>query len=483
MDVGTMLGGRYAMRSRIAGGGMGEVWIAHDDVLDRTVAVKVIRRELAEDPEFARRFHQEARTAARLSHANIAQVHDFGRDADTDYLVMEYVRGTSLASMIDQHPRGLPPAQVVSLVSQAADGLEAAHEAGVVHRDVKPANILITDKGQVKITDFGIARALGEAKMTRTGEVMGTAQYLPPEAALGHHVDGQADLYSLAVVAYEALTGRRPFQADSAVTLAMKHVNEPPPPLSTNTPAAIRNAVMHGLAKNPAQRPAGVAAFARELRQPGTGGAATHQQAFTAPYAAPVRGQVGGHGGRHTSGPISGPPGYRTQSGPLAGGPISPPYAQSVYQPPKKNAGPASPLAKGLGWAWIALSLLVILSLYLTWATLNGQSWSAFGLELAEASYSSDPTSGGIAEMLLVVTLIIGALGIPQALGKGHLACSIVALVLSLIAGLLWAACLGTITGGDTDSSQLHIAAGAVLCGIVGFLHLPVIGTTIAKRR
>ena len=257
-----MLGGRYAMRSRIAGGGMGEVWIAHDDVLDRTVAVKVIRRELAEDPEFARRFHQEARTAARLSHANIAQVHDFGRDADTDYLVMEYVRGTSLASMIDQHPGGLPPAQVVSLVGQAADGLEAAHEAGVVHRDVKPANILITDKGQVKITDFGIAKAVDAAPVTQTGMVMGTAQYISPEQATGDEATAASDVYSLGVVGYEALTGRRPFLGDGAITVAMKHIRETPPPLPANVPASVRELIDITLSKDPKQRYANGGEFA-----------------------------------------------------------------------------------------------------------------------------------------------------------------------------------------------------------------------------
>lgn len=229
MQPNTTLGGRYRLTSRIAGGGMGEVWKAHDTVLERTVAVKVIRADLAEDQGFAARFRGEARHAAMLSQSNIAQVHDYGADSGVDYLVMEYVEGTSLADLIDRGPMDIN--QTRDIISQAAKALDAAHEAGLVHRDVKPANILINRRGEVKLTDFGIARALGESKLTRTGEVVGTTQYLAPEAVLGNDATGAADIYSLAVVAYEMLAGRRPFVADSQISLAMMHVNNPPPPL------------------------------------------------------------------------------------------------------------------------------------------------------------------------------------------------------------------------------------------------------------
>ncbi|MBD2760108.1 serine/threonine protein kinase [Yimella sp. cx-573] len=472
MDVSQTLGGRYVMQSRIAGGGMGEVWTAHDEVLDRTVAIKVIRRELADDPDFAARFHHEARTAARLSHANIAQVHDFGREGDTDYLVMEFVRGTSLADLLDRQG-GLPAEQVVSIITQAAAGLEAAHEAGVIHRDVKPANILLTEKGTVKLTDFGIARALGAAKMTRTGEVMGTAQYLPPESALGRDVTGQADLYSLAVVAYEALVGRRPFVADSAVTLAMKHINEQPPPLPGTIVGGVRDAVHRGLAKNPDQRQRGVGNFARELRA----GLASTPARVAVPPAAPYGGQGPYVGPR--SGPHYAPAAMTHAAAPQPG--FGPP-AYASY-PIRRGSQPADAAARGLGWTWIILSLGVALSFFLPWASLDGQSWSAFALAQAEESYTSSPESGGVAAVMAVFTVIVGALGLPQALGKGHIAFSIVALVLCFIPGVLWFAAFSYIDGTTEQPSPLGTGAGAWLCLALGFLHLPVIFTTLFKRR
>lgn len=471
MEPGHTLGGRYVMRSRIAGGGMGEVWIAHDDVLDREVAVKVIRRELAADPEFAQRFHHEARTAARLSHSNIAQVHDFGRDAGVDYLVMEFVRGTSLADLIDRHG-GLPPEQVVSLIAQAAAGLEAAHEAGVIHRDVKPANILVTEKGVVKLTDFGIARALGEAKMTRTGEVLGTAQYLAPEAALGHEVSGQADLYALAVVTYEALTGSRPFQADSAVTLAMKHINEPPPPLPTRTPAGIRDAVMQGLAKHPNQRQGGVGAFARTLRSgltstPGQFPVPSTHSPYRGPSSgahSPVR-PAAAHGASHNH--------YPTPQG----------VGYGFAAPAPRGDRPADGFARAVGWVWIALSLVVLLSFVMPWATHNGDSWTALSLTDAQAVYSTDSYGTPVAWLMLLGTIAVLGFGIPQALGKGHLALSIVALLGCLFIGMLWLSLVATVDGTDTEPSPLSTASGLWICLLAGGLHLPVIFTSLFKRR
>lgn len=488
MRPGETLGGRYELRSRIAGGGMGEVWVAHDAVLDRTVAVKVIRRELAEDPEFARRFHHEARTAARLSHPNIAQVHDFGRDAGTDYLVMEYVRGTSLADLIDRRG-GLPPEQVVSLVGQAAAGLEAAHEAGVVHRDVKPANILVTEKGTVKLTDFGIARALGEAKMTRTGEVLGTAQYLAPEAALGHDVDGQADLYALAVVTYEALTGGRPFQADSAVTLAMKHINESPPQLPAHVPSGVRDAVMHGLAKGAYQRPHGVGEYARALR----GGLSSTPSRFPVqPTHAPYAGPPSMPPSMPSSMPSSAAQTYRPSSGPrmhggsaVASHGYGAPYGQPAYgfAPPINRERPADGTAKGIGWAWIIMCVVILASLFMPWASMNGQSWNAFNLEWAELNYNVEPASAGLAEVLLGVTVVLLMLGLPQALGKGHLAWGIVALFVCLLGGLLWAAMMGYVTGTDDEPSPLDAGAGLTFCGIAGLVVFGTAIASLAKRR
>lgn len=258
------VGNRYELRARIAGGGMGEVWRAHDEVLDRPVAVKMLHAGLAGDPGFLERFRVEARNAAKLSHGKIAQVHDYGEDAGSAYLVMELLEGEPLSALIKQRAP-FSPADAVALLVQAAAALEAAHRKGIIHRDVKPANVVVDADGVAKLTDFGIARALGSAGMTRAGEVLGTPQYLPPEAALGHEIGPFSDVYSLAVVAFEMLSGRWPFTADTAVGLAMAHVSQPPPPLPAGVPAAVSQVVHRGLAKEPGERYAGAAEFADAL--------------------------------------------------------------------------------------------------------------------------------------------------------------------------------------------------------------------------
>ncbi|REF29178.1 protein kinase domain-containing protein [Calidifontibacter indicus] len=260
------VGNRYELRARIAGGGMGEVWRAHDEVLDRPVAVKMLHAGLAGDPGFLERFRVEARNAAKLSHGNIAQVHDYGEDAGSAYLVMELVEGEPLSALIKQRAP-FSPADAVALLVQAAAALEAAHRKGIIHRDVKPANVVVDADGVAKLTDFGIARALGSAGMTRAGEVLGTPQYLPPEAALGHEIGPFSDVYSLAVVAFEMLSGHWPFTADTAVGLAMAHVSQPPPPLPAGVPTSIADVVHRGLAKEPADRYPGAAQFADALSE------------------------------------------------------------------------------------------------------------------------------------------------------------------------------------------------------------------------
>ncbi|MBC7640378.1 MAG: serine/threonine-protein kinase [Rhodoferax sp.] len=281
---GLRVGGRYELTSRIAGGGMGEVWAARDDVLGRDVAVKVLRGEHADDPAFLARFRTEARHAASLSHPNIASVYDYGEVDGVSYLVMELVPGEPLSARLTRDG-ALAPAVAVPLLQQAATALQAAHAVGLVHRDVKPANLLITPQQQVKITDFGIARLGGDDPVTRTGEVMGTAQYLSPEQAMGQPATSASDVYSLGVVGYEMLAGRRPFEAESPVAIAMAHVSREPDPLPATVPAPLAAVVLAALAKAPADRPATAADFAdalgRALR--GDQGAATTQ-----PIAAPV---------------------------------------------------------------------------------------------------------------------------------------------------------------------------------------------------
>ena len=257
---GVGVGNRYDLTSRIAGGGMGEVWAARDRVLGREVAVKLLRGEHADDPTFLARFRTEARHAASLSHPGIASVYDYGEDDGAAFLVMELVPGEPLSARL-QREGALAPAVAVPLLQQAATALAVAHATGLVHRDVKPANLLITPDQQVKVTDFGIARLGDDEPITRTGEVMGTAQYLSPEQALGRPATSASDVYSLGVVAYEALAGRRPFEADSAVAVAMAHVQREPEPLPATVPAALAAVVIQAMAKDPAQRPPSAAAF------------------------------------------------------------------------------------------------------------------------------------------------------------------------------------------------------------------------------
>lgn len=260
-DRGKVLGGRYRLEDRIAVGGMGEVWRGTDDVLGRTVAVKVLKEEYASDADFLERFRAEARHSAVLTHPNVAGVYDYGEADSSPYLVMELVPGEPLSDTLAREG-AMDVAAIMPVLGQAAQGLAAAHAAGVVHRDVKPGNLLLTPDGRVKITDFGIARAGDQAPLTRTGQVMGTAQYLAPEQAMGRPATPAGDLYALGVVAYEALAGRRPFEADSQVALAMAHVNETPPALPASVPYAARELVARAMAKDPQDRPADASTFA-----------------------------------------------------------------------------------------------------------------------------------------------------------------------------------------------------------------------------
>jgi tRNA A-37 threonylcarbamoyl transferase component Bud32 len=267
--IGSTLGGRYTLTERIATGGMGDVYAARDAILHRIVAVKVMRPRTQDETTFAMRFRDEARHTAKLAHPNIATVYDYGEDDGTAYLVMELVPGKPLSTLIEEGP--LPQEQVRLILGQCALALASAHEAGVVHRDVKPANILVTPEGQVKLTDFGIARANDGAGHTRTGEVMGTPQYLAPEQAMGRPVTGASDLYALGVVGFEMLTGTRPFDEESAVATALAHINNPPPPLPAHVTDPVRSAIEACLAKDPDHRPASASSLAALLGMPVSG--------------------------------------------------------------------------------------------------------------------------------------------------------------------------------------------------------------------
>ncbi|MFF4988698.1 serine/threonine-protein kinase [Streptosporangium saharense] len=272
-----LLGGRYRPLGRIATGGMGEVWRAKDELLGREVAVKLLRSHVASDPAFRDRFRMEARFAARLADPAIAQVFDYGEAEDVAYLVMELVPGESLATILARDG-ALGAGVTLDVVHQTAKGLRAAHNAGIIHRDIKPGNLLVTGAGVIKITDFGIARALEAAPVTLTGTVMGTAQYLSPEQASGAPLTFATDIYSLGVVAYECLAGRPPFVADTQVAVALMHINATPPPLPLSVPLVVRDLVMACLEKDPELRPVSAGELAQRaatLRDVVTSGTAS----------------------------------------------------------------------------------------------------------------------------------------------------------------------------------------------------------------
>jgi serine/threonine-protein kinase len=253
-EVDQLFGGRYKLISRIAIGGMGEVWLAQDEVILRQVAIKILKQEYMGDPSFIERFRIEAKHAAMVNHEGIANVFDYGEDSGWAYLVMEYVPGDSLARILERD-KVLPETKVMDIVAQTARALYAAHEAGLVHRDVKPGNLLITPDGRVKITDFGIARVADQVGLTATGQVMGTVQYLSPEQATGKPATPSTDIYSLGIVAYECLAGKRPFGGDSQMIIAMAQINDIAPPLPSEIDERVRKLVMSCLAKKASGRP------------------------------------------------------------------------------------------------------------------------------------------------------------------------------------------------------------------------------------
>ncbi|MGW6918798.1 protein kinase domain-containing protein [Kitasatospora sp. NPDC054939] len=264
---GRALNGRYELVEILGVGGMATVWRAVDHVLGRQVAVKVLNGGLADDPRFADRFSREAQHAAMLVHPRIVMVFDSGVDQGSPYIVMELVQGQSLAALLARQG-ALPVERAVGIAAAVCEGLEVAHSAGLVHRDVKPGNIMITNDGGVKVVDFGIARAGSSANLTQTAMVVGTAAYISPEQATAAPLDARTDLYSVGCVLYEMLTGDQPFVAETPVAIAFKHVSEHPVPPSVRRPglpAAVDSAVLRLLAKDPAHRPPSAAHAQAEL--------------------------------------------------------------------------------------------------------------------------------------------------------------------------------------------------------------------------
>jgi eukaryotic-like serine/threonine-protein kinase len=263
----AIAGGRYRLERPLGHGGMASVFLARDTELDRAVALKLLAENLGGDESVRRRFVREARLAARLSHPNVVSVYDAGEDEGRPYIVMEHIEGESLADVLAARGR-LPADEARGLALQAAQGLAHAHEAGLVHRDIKPQNLILRDDGTIKVADFGIARAAEETALTQAGTILGTAAYLAPEQALGEEVTAAADVYSLGAVLYELLTGRPPFEFETLADLAAKQSRmeiTPVRELAPEVPRDLEDVVMHCLARNPAYRPATGRELAQEL--------------------------------------------------------------------------------------------------------------------------------------------------------------------------------------------------------------------------
>jgi eukaryotic-like serine/threonine-protein kinase len=351
---GTLIDGRYRVVSRLGSGGMADVFLAEDQQLQRKVAVKLLHHRFAEDPGFVERFRREAHAAAGLQHPNVVGVYDRGDYDGTYYIAMEYLSGRSLKQLVRQEAP-LDPIRAVDLVLQILKAARFAHRHGVIHRDLKPHNAIVDESDHVKVTDFGIARA-GASDMTETGSIMGTAQYLSPEQAQGHAVSETSDLYSVGVILYELLTGRVPFDAESAVTIALKHVSEAPTPptqVSPAVPPALEEVVLWTLNKNPADRPRTADELITALEAARAAILAGRAGERTAAMAA-----VGG--GVTLGAPIEPP--VPAPSAPPPGPPLVDPPVDAIGGPPPDGTDPYEEERRGRMWLWLALLLILLLA-------------------------------------------------------------------------------------------------------------------------
>ena len=266
-----LIGGRYGLRDPLGSGGMAEVFLAHDEILERDVALKILKEQYADDEGFVERFRREARSAASLNHPNIVRIYDWGgtENGEASYIAMEYAPGGTLEDRIlEDGP--LLPYKAVEVASQIAEALGFAHERGVIHRDIKPQNILLSALGDAKVGDFGLARVASSTSLSQTSLVVGTASYMSPEQAMGGPADPRSDLYSLGVVLYEMLTGELPYEGDSSVTIAVKHVMEPPRApgeVNSEVPEGINALTQKLLAKDPGDRYTSATQLIEDLRR------------------------------------------------------------------------------------------------------------------------------------------------------------------------------------------------------------------------
>jgi serine/threonine-protein kinase len=338
---GAVLAKRYRLDERVGGGGMGEVWRGTDTELERTVAVKIVRSELLDEPGFRERFRVEARTMAKIKHPGVVAVHDYYSDDAGAFLVMEFIEGEALSTVLRRLGR-LDAARAMTLVADAADALHAAHERGVVHRDIKPANLIVSAGGKLVLTDFGIARSAANTTLTATGALIGTASYLAPEQVLGKPATAQSDVYALGVVAYECLAGRRPFDGENPFDVALRRLREPPPTIAVQLPPAVLLVVERALAAEPAQRWRSAAELAGAARQAAVG-AVAGAGAYQAPPAPPAPRSPAAH-----ASPVAYPspprPAYAsTPPTPTPPPPVGPRRPGPPYAPTTPSHPPAVP--------------------------------------------------------------------------------------------------------------------------------------------
>ncbi|MEU8816441.1 protein kinase [Actinoplanes sp. NPDC048796] len=378
ISPGVTLGGRYRLDERIAGGGMGDVWRGTDEVLGRTVAVKILLPALLDEPGFAERFRGEARTMATINHPGVVDVYDYGSDQQLAFLVMEYVEGDALSRTLSRVGR-LTPARTMALVAQAADALQAAHANGIVHRDVKPGNLLVRPNGTLVLTDFGIARSALVGQLTVAGSVLGTASYISPEQASGAVATPASDVYALGVVAYQCLSGHRPFDGATPLEIAMKHVRDNPRPLPGDIPPAVRSIVDRAMAKDPAARWPSASAMAAIARQAAASLSSTSQQPASAPQpmrAAPPVSPAGiprpPSGPAMPGSPVVGgaarpqyPPAQRPVSGArgAASVPSGPPVQPQPYRQPYQSQPAPAAKPESSGGRQVLIVLAVVLAL------------------------------------------------------------------------------------------------------------------------
>lgn len=395
-----MLNGRYEMLTPLGQGGMATVYRGRDTRLGRPVAIKLLHNYYATDDEFLQRFQHEAMSAAHLSsHPNIVDVYDVGKDGDLNYIVMELIDGEDLKAYIEREA-SLPPEQALNIAAQVAEGLDYAHRRGLIHRDVKPQNVLITPEGEVRIADFGIAKSHLSTAVTQAGMTFGTADYISPEQAQGRIATPQSDIYSLGIMLYEMLTGRLPFQGDTPMAVAIQHIQKPPPSLrqfNPSVPPALDALVLRAIAKDAQQRPASAKAFAQELRNYLAG---RMQQTFVNPQAYSSGGYYDQQAAppQPRTYPQSGPsPRQRDDRAPTYQPPTPP---RRVPQRPQYAAPPPlAPVAparerNGVGFGTLVLGLLLLSGLLaLIWFALNTNISDLFNFGAGVTSSSAPVAS------------------------------------------------------------------------------------------